>query len=233
MERGANHETMSQQRPLLIQAIAFFEVTDGRDKLAKMFNNLCRALAWHCRANGALAARFMVVSAVLSEFRAIIKFCKWLKNFRDIKALTWNDDTLGDTLELGANMGDIGYRGFDNIKSLAKWTVIPGGNSRADRADGLSDIFQFWGYLVQFISTTYQRTRVIKDKAESDEKYAKRLGALNDDLIMDAADFLRVLPPMGYLPFLMKSSWKAQPAFSGWMGVIVGFLGSRKVWRKC
>jgi hypothetical protein len=91
---------------VLDRVIAFMEVTDGRDKLAKGFQNLCRALAWHYRANPAWALTFVSVAKKLSEYRSVIKFFKWLKNVRDIRDLRW-DDKLGDSVELVANMGDI------------------------------------------------------------------------------------------------------------------------------
>jgi hypothetical protein len=132
---------------VLDRVIAFMEVTDGRDKLAKGFQNLCRALAWHYRANPAWALTFVSVAKKLSEYRSVIKFFKWLKNVRDIRDLRW-DDKLGDSVELVANMGDILYRGFDNVQWLSLTKVI---TYDADRAEAFSDFFQFWGYLAQFL----------------------------------------------------------------------------------
>jgi hypothetical protein len=77
----------------------------------------------------------------------VIKFFKWLKNVRDIRDLRW-DDKLGDSVELVANMGDILYRGFDNVQWLSLTKVI---TYDADRAEAFSDFFQFWGYLAQFL----------------------------------------------------------------------------------
>jgi len=132
----------------LDRTIAFFEVTDGRDKLAKCFQNLCRALAWHVsKADPMRAAALTAVAKKLSEYRSVIKFFKWLKNIRDIRDLTW-DDKIGDSVELAANMGDIFYRGFDNLQWLGKTKVVP---YSPEKAEDMSDFFQFWGYLAQFI----------------------------------------------------------------------------------
>ena len=125
-----------------------FEVTDGRDKLAKCFQNLCRALAWHVsKADPMRAAALTAVAKKLSEYRSVIKFFKWLKNIRDIRDLTW-DDKIGDSVELAANMGDIFYRGFDNLQWLGLTKVVP---YSPEKAEDMSDFFQFWGYLAQFI----------------------------------------------------------------------------------
>ena len=132
---------------LLDKYIAFLEVTDGRDKLAKGFQNLCRALAWHYRLHPAHALMFAAVAKKLSEYRSVTKFFKWLKNIRDIRDLKW-EDRLGDTVELLANVGDILYRGFDNVQWLCLTKVVPYDEARAE---ALSDLFQFWGYFAQFI----------------------------------------------------------------------------------
>jgi hypothetical protein len=66
-------------------AVKFLEITDGRDKLAKGAQNLCRALAWHFRLDPYKALAFASVAAKLSEYRSVIKFFKWLKNIRDIR----------------------------------------------------------------------------------------------------------------------------------------------------
>lgn len=79
----------------------------------------------------------------------------------------------------------------------------------------------------------YQWLRLSPKDFESLEAYKKEKSGLRNELIADGADVLRVLPPMGYLPWLLKSNFAAQPAFSGWMGVIVGLIGTRKVWMKC
>ena len=258
--------------------IDFFEVTDGRDKMAKAFQNACRAMAWHLRntAPGRSVA-LLAVASKLSEFRSVIKFFKWLKNIRDIRDLTWADDKVGDTVEMFANLGDVFYRGFDNLNWLAQTKVVP---YSADRADDLSDFFQFWGYLAQFIlvrqllprrppapspnplairltpptpphptpphphpipfrrlsfwlvQDVYQRCRLTPQKFEDTKAYLKEKASLNSDLVADGADLLRVMPTTGYVAFLHKSNFAAQPAFSGWMGLIVGFIGARKVWRK-
>ena len=132
----------------LDRTIAFFEVTDGRDKLAKCFQNLCRALAWHlAKADPMRAAALIAVAKKLSEYRSVIKFFKWLKNIRDIRDLTW-DDKIGDSVELASNIGDIFYRGFDNLQWLGLTKVVP---YDPVKANDLSDFFQFWGYLAQFI----------------------------------------------------------------------------------
>ena len=132
----------------LDRTIAFFEVTDGRDKLAKCFQNLCRALAWHLsKADPLRAAALTAVAKKLSEYRSVIKFFKWLKNIRDIRDLTW-DDKIGDSVELAANAGDIFYRGFDNLQWLGLTNVV---RYDPEKAEDMSDFFQFWGYLAQFI----------------------------------------------------------------------------------
>ena len=131
----------------LNRVIAFMEVTYGRDKLAKGFQNLCKALAWHYRLHPARALAFLNVATKLSEYRSVIKFFKWLKNIRDIRKLTW-DDKIGDTVELLSNGGDILYRGFDNVQWLCLTKVLP---YDPDKAESFSDVFQFWGYLAQFV----------------------------------------------------------------------------------
>lgn len=139
----------------LDRSIAFFEVTDGRDKLAKCFQNGCKALAWHlAKTNPARAMALTAVATKLSEYRSVIKFFKWLKNIRDIRDLTW-DDKIGDSVECCANIGDIFYRGFDNLQWLGLRNVVP---YDPDKAEDMSDFFQFWGYLAQFILVRLMRT---------------------------------------------------------------------------
>lgn len=143
MQRATSRAVMGLDR-----TIAFFEVTDGRDKLAKCFQNMCRALAWHlAKTDPMRAAALVAVAKKLSEYRSVIKFFKWLKNIRDIRDLTW-DDKIGDSVELAANFGDIFYRGFDNLQWLGLTKVVP---YDPVKANDMSDFFQFWGYLAQFI----------------------------------------------------------------------------------
>ena len=60
-----------------------------------------------------------------------------------------------------------------------------------------------------------------------EQEYKKERAALNIELVADGADLLRVLPPMGYVPFLLKTRFPAQPAFSG-MCDIVSRMCARK-----
>lgn len=78
----------------------------------------------------------------------------------------------------------------------------------------------------------YQWLRLRSKQFDTVEEYNKQRASLRLELVADGADLLRVLPPTGYLPLLLKTRWAAQPAFSGWMGVVVGFIGTRKVWCK-
>ena len=76
-------------------------------------------------------------------------------------------------------------------------------------------LLSFW--LVQDV---YQRCRLTPQKFEDTKAYLKEKASLNSDLVADGADLLRVMPTTGYVAFLHKSNFAAQPAFSGWMGLI-------------
>ena len=78
----------------------------------------------------------------------------------------------------------------------------------------------------------YQYLRLSAAKFEDKAAYLKERASLRNDLLADGADLLRVAPNTGYVPFMMKANFAAQPAFAGWGGCLVGYLGARKVWLK-
>ena len=82
------------------------------------------------------------------------------------------------------------------------------------------------------LQDVYQYLRLSASKFEDKAAYLKERASLHNDLLADGADLLRVAPNTGYVPFMMKANFAAQPAFSGWCGCLVGYLGARKVWLK-
>jgi len=215
--------------------IQYFSKTDGRDKLAKVFQNYYKFLSWYYLVklnNIKLSNKSQTISKKLSEFRSLLKFFRWLVNVRDISDLYRKDErTLIDYLEYGANIGDFGYRFFDNVEYLSKYKILPFDPLHSEQ---ISETFQFWGsffsVLIDLLHLKHQNTdshyHNLDENKQTYEK--KRKDSLLLELIRDLADLLRVVPSVGYFPRIPKHK-----GIQGVLGGIAGVIGVYQVWISC
>jgi len=215
------------------RAIQYFSRTDGRDKLAKVFQNYYKFLSWYYLAklnNVTLSNKYQKISKQLSEFRSLLKFFRWLVNVRDIRDLyNTHEHTLIDYLEYGANIGDFGYRFFDNIEYLSKYKILSFDPLRAER---ISETFQFWGsffsVLIDLLHLKNKNMNSHYHNLDENKKqsYGKnKKNSLLLELIRDLADLLRAVPNVGYFPGIPKHK-----GVQGILGGIAGAIGVYQVW---
>ena len=141
-------------KPALDVWIAFFDRTDGRDKLAKALQNYFRASKHYALAGSAQRVRAKKMQDSLSEFRSWIKFFKWLGLYRDFRdTLNESRKTLDGVgaatfAELVAIGADSGYKLGDNVELLSTMRFLPFDPERCERA---SKTCQFVAYTLDLL----------------------------------------------------------------------------------
>jgi hypothetical protein len=206
--------------------INFFGKTDGRDKMAKGLQNFFRFMKYTYQDTPDLKEKYKGLQDSLSEFRSIIKFFKWLGSFQDCSAiLSQCSITSIDYVSLFANACDAGYKLGDNIEYLCTYRVL-GSPSDAITYEFYSKTFQFFAYSADLVVDLFGYFKVKNAAKDDPEKQQKaRL-----DLIASLADWLRVTP--GFCAMYKVGGLQKHDGFSGMMGMIVGIVGSYKVYQK-
>eukprot|EP00937_MAST-01D_sp_MAST-1D-sp2_P005476 g5476.t1 len=236
--------------------IAFFDRTDGRDKLAKAVQNYARLRKHYAPAASPERQRHKALQDSLSQFRSWVKFFKWLALYRDFRdALAEARGSRGGVrvaaaAELVAIGADTGYKLGDNVELLSALRFLPFDPERCERA---SKTCQFVAYSLDLLvglrkllrlRAAAQRLRADLARApsaqdEDDDKVKGRkwLERESDKAtakarlallwsLADLADFLRVTPAFSATHGVGRL--KKHDGFSGAMGVIVGALGCFK-----
>lgn len=204
--------------------VSFFGKTDGRDKMAKGLQNFFRFMKYSYSDTPALKSKYAGLQDSLSEFRSIIKFFKWLGSFQDIgEILSQKSITSINYLEVFGNFMDAGYKLGDNVEYLCTYKVLSG---NPEVCEFYSKTFQFFAYGADLIVDIFGFLKVQSAKKDDPEKQKK--ARLN--LIASLADFLRVTP--GFCAMYKIGGLKKHDGFSGIMGMIVGLVGSYKVYQK-
>lgn len=209
------------------KCIKFLGQTDGRDKLVKGIQNYCRFMTWYAK-DETKAKEWKKVQSSLSEFRSIIKFGKWLKSYQEGQEILAQDRlTLVDLIDLGAKLGDIGYKIGDNLEYLSKYKFLP---FEPEKLERISKTFQFCAYLSDVIVGLYALSNLKQKKGESEKQFARRQAMATVGFIGDFADFCRIAP--GFFAMYKIAGVKDHKGWAGACGVLVGVLGSYKVWSK-
>lgn len=251
---------MAATKPALDVWIAFFDRTDGRDKLAKALQNYFRASKHYALSGSAERTRAKKMQDSLSEFRSWIKFFKWLGLYRDFRdTLEENRAATGGVgvaaaAELIAIGADGGYKLGDNVELLSTMRFLPFDPERCERA---SKTCQFVAYTLDLVlglrklqklrARASCLRRAAADAADAgkgaDAGDAKRLQIVAADAegkaqlallwsLADLADWMRVTP--GFCGMHGNAfGLRKHDGFSGVMGVLVGLLGCFKVYLKC
>mmetsp|Transcript_6109 Transcript_6109/g.11565 ORF Transcript_6109/g.11565 Transcript_6109/m.11565 type:complete len:214 (+) Transcript_6109:29-670(+) len=209
------------------KCVKFLGQTDGRDKLAKGLQNYCRFMTWYV-ADPSKAKDWKKVQSSLSEFRSIIKFGKWLKSYQEGQEIL-EQDKLGlvDLVDLAAKVGDIGYKIGDNLEYLSTYKFLP---FEPEKLERISKTFQFFAYLGDVIVGLHNLSNLRPKKGESEEAFARRRAMAVIGFMGDFADFCRVTP--GFLAMHNVGGVKDHKGWAGACGILVGVIGSYKVWKK-
>ena len=208
---------------------AFLSRTDGRDKLAKFFQNYFRYLKHFSTVDESKIWKALQNS--LSEFRSVIKFGKPLKNIIELNDMLVDSGGKGSLrivlyIKCFSLLSDVGYKLGDNFEYLSHYKLLP---CNEFRCEAWSKTFQWYTYAADVLVGLINMREVYcikfcQDKSDDNERRIDLRCVVG--FIGDFADFLRVTP--GF--FSMYGVMKKHDGFSGAMGIVVGLCGCWRVW---
>ncbi|KRX05614.1 hypothetical protein PPERSA_09754 [Pseudocohnilembus persalinus] len=141
---------------MLTKVIGILNKTDGRDKLGKAIQNLCKYLNWYYSTNNKdLADRMIGLSNGMRDARKLFRLFKSMNEIEKLIQLSQTDspDVVKKALDVLARAFFAGYWFFDNLVILITVKFL---KSNKEKATQTSNTFWFFGILFTQIQALYQ-----------------------------------------------------------------------------
>lgn len=201
--------------------------TDGRDKIYKTLNGVCKVLAFQAADDKSAVKKWNAMSKSIGEGRSLMRMGKWVGNYAKLQGFAAKLGNLSQyqLLEIIRVIGDFGYVVGDNLQYLAKYGLVP---LDAKKTAKNSKVFQFWGYVCALLLDLWSLA-VLGAKKLEPAAYRKQRKQLLLSIVKNAADVANGLNNVGYAaPYGYAPNGMA----TGMFGVTSGGIATYLNWQK-